>query len=81
MLNTLETFQEGHNERVVCGIIGKIQDTFWAVSIVVVQCIRIARTGVRFPHGPPSINLSDRQSKLAHQYKRLDTLKGKYESR
>ncbi len=54
---------------------------FWAVSIVVVQCIRIARTGVRFPHGPPSINLSDRQSKLAHQYKRLDTLKGKYESR
>ena len=25
----------------------------WAVSIVVVRCIRIAQTAVRFCHGPP----------------------------
>ncbi len=27
----------------------------WAISIVVVRCIRIAETGVRFPYGPPRL--------------------------
>lgn len=30
-----------------------------AVSTVVMHCIRIAETGVRFPHGPHTLNLAN----------------------